>query len=281
MSASSSDYAGPIKAVLSDLAGTTVDFGSCAPAGTFVGLFQRHGVVVTNEEARGPMGIHKREHIRALLRMPSIADQWQHVHGRAWTDEDLDALYREFIPMQIDVLPRYSNVLAGVPEVVAELRHRGIRIGVSTGYDRQMLNIVLAKAAEGGFVPDASICAAEVPEGRPAPWMNLRLMEQLDVYPPAAVVCIGDTLADIEAGLNTGVWTVGVTQTGNLVGLMEQEWKSLAAEERHQRLAAAREKLKTAGAHYVIDSFAALPAVVGKIERRLRHGEKATSQLVY
>jgi phosphonoacetaldehyde hydrolase len=281
MDLSSSRYTGAIKAVLADLAGTTVDFGSCAPAGTFVELFRRHDVAVTTEEARGPMGIQKREHIRAMLHMPNIAKQWQHLHGRQWTEEDLDVLYREFVPMQMDVLPHYSDVIAGVPETVAELRRRRIRVGVSTGYDRQMLALVLAKAADGGFEPEAAVCAADVPEGRPAPWMNLRLMEQLDTHPAAAVVCIGDTIADIKAGLNAGAWTVGVTRTGNLVGLTEQEWNGLATDEQDQCLAAAEERLTSAGAHYVVDSFAALPAVIGKIETRLRHGEKATTQLVY
>jgi phosphonoacetaldehyde hydrolase len=74
---------------------------------------------------------------------------------------------------------------------------------------------------------------------------------------------------------------VGVTRTGNLVGLTEQEWNGLATDEQDQCLAAAEERLTSAGAHYVVDSFAALPAVIGKIETRLRHGEKATTQLVY
>ncbi len=268
-------------AVLSDLAGTTVDFGSCAPAGTFIELFRRHGVGVTNEEARGPMGIEKRDHIRALLEIPGVAEQWRRATGKAWSEEDLDALYREFIPMQLEALPRYSSVIDGVVETVIELRRQGIKIGVSTGYNREMLNVVLAKAAEGGFLPDASICATDVSAGRPAPWMNLRLMEMLGVYPPAAVVCIGDTIADIKAGLNAGLWTIGVTRTGNMVGLPEHEWHSLPTDRREQLLTEAEEKLRAAGAHDVIDSFARLPDVVAKIEKRLLRDERATCRPLY
>lgn len=72
----------------------------------------------------------------------------------------------------------------GVTEAVEELRQRRIRVAVNTGYNREMLEIVLARAAEGGFVPDAATCAADVPKGRPAPWMVFRLMEILNVYPP-------------------------------------------------------------------------------------------------
>ncbi len=281
MTAYTNRYTGPITAVLSDLAGTTVDFGSCAPAGTFIELFQRHGVSVTNDEARGPMGIQKRDHIQALLQVPGVGDQWRQVCGRAWTEEDLDALYQEFIPMQMDALPKYSGVISGVVETAAQLGRQGIRIAVSTGYNREMLNVVLEKAAEGGFLPDAAICASDVPAGRPAPWMNLRLMEMLNVYPPAAVVCIGDTIVDIEAGLNAGLWTVGVTRTGNMVGLLEEQWNRLAADEQEQLLEAAGQKLRATGAHYVVDSFAMLPKAIAKIEKLLRTDERAVSRPLY
>ena len=46
---------------------------------------------------------------------------------------------------------------------------------------------------------------------------------QLGVYPPEAVVKIGDTLPDIDEGLNAGAWAVGVTLTGNEIGLTEAE----------------------------------------------------------
>ncbi len=262
-------YTGPVKAVISDLAGTTVDFGSCAPAGAFVQLFEHHGVNATTADARGPMGIHKKDHIQAMLEMRSIGKQWSQVHGHAWTQEDLDMLYQKFIPMQLEALPRYGDVIPGVVETVEELRARGMLVAVNTGYNREMLEIVLQKACEGGFIPDASLCAFDVPKGRPAPWMIFRLMEQLEVYPPQAVVKIGDTIADIEAGLNAGVWTVGVTKTGNLVGLTEDELEALAPDELDQKVADATRRFTEANAHYVIDSFAGLPEVIADIERRL------------
>lgn len=262
------DERSAIKAVLADLAGTTVDFGSCAPAGAFVELFARHGVKVTTADARGPMGIHKRDHIRTMLDMPGVSEQWSRVHGKAWAEQDLDALYAEFIPMTLEALPRYTQVIPGVVETVDKLHEQGIPIGVSTGYNNEMLDIVLTKAAEGGFVPDAAVCAADVSRGRPAPWMIFRLMESLDACPPSAVIKVGDTIADIEAGLNAGVWTVGVTQTGNLVGLTQAEWNALDQAERQRCTAEAERRFLAAGAHYVLDSFADLPDLIAA----WRHG---------
>jgi phosphonoacetaldehyde hydrolase len=217
------------------------------------------------------MGIHKKDHIQAMLELPHIAEQWSRAHGHPWTADDLDRLYQKFIPMQLEALPKYGDVIPGVVEAVEKLRQRGIPVAVNTGYNREMLEIVLQKAREGGFVPDAALCAFDVPKGRPAPWMVFRLMEELGVYPPQAVVKIGDTIADIEAGRNAGVWTVGVTKTGNLVGLTKDELEALAPEDLEQKVALATQKFKEAQAHYVIDSFTGLPAVIADIEQRLEH----------
>ena len=58
------NYCGQIKLVVADMAGTIVDYGSCAPAGVFVELFKRHKIDVTYQQAREPMGLQKRDHIK-------------------------------------------------------------------------------------------------------------------------------------------------------------------------------------------------------------------------
>lgn len=264
---------GPLRLVIADLAGTTVDFGSCAPAGAFIELFARHGVTVSNAEARGPMGVNKRDHIKALLKLPRIAEQWRRVNARDWTETDVDALYLEFIPLQMACLPDFCQVIEGVAEAVNVLRYRNIHVAATTGYNREMMDIVLTHAAEQGFVPDATLCAGDVPQGRPAPWMIFRLMEKFGVYPGCTVVKVGDTLADIEAGLNAGVWTVGVTLTGNLMGLNEFEFDALSESELAERKTEILEQYQRIGTHEVIDSFADLPEALANIERRQRKME--------
>jgi len=76
------------------------------------------------------------------------------------------------------------------------------------------------------------VCADEVPAGRPEPWMLLRAMEEMRVFPPSCVVKVGDTEADIAEGLNAGAWTVGVTRTGNYVGLDREQMASSPPNER-------------------------------------------------
>ena len=150
------------------------------------------------------MGLDKREHLRTMLLMPEVAAAWRDRHGRDWTDADLDRLYHDFMPIQLDVLDEYAGLVPHVRETAAWLRERGIRIGATTGYFRAAADRVVAAAKRQGFEPDVSVCVDDVPAGRPAPWMMFRVMTALNVFPPSAIVKVGDTVPDIGEGLRGG-----------------------------------------------------------------------------
>jgi phosphonoacetaldehyde hydrolase len=250
----------PTKLVVFDWAGTSVDFGSCAPAGAFVKVFAVKGVTVTPAQARGPMGLHKKDHLRAMLETADVGGAWRAVHGRDWTESDVDELYRLVTPMQVEAAAANATLVPGVLECVSSLRSRGIKIAATTGYFREAAETCYTAARAQGYVPDFCICADEVPAGRPAPWMIFRCMEALGVYPPAAVMKVGDTLVDIEDGLNAGCRSIGVVDSSNLMGLSMSEFASLTETERTDRRAKVRDQFLAAGAHGVIDTLDELPA---------------------
>jgi phosphonoacetaldehyde hydrolase len=263
-----------LQAVVLDWAGTTQDFGSQAPVGAFREVFARNGVPITTAQARGPMGIYKLDHIRAIAAMPEVAARWRKVHGAACTEDDVHAMYVELVPIQEQVLADFCALIPGTLEAVAEIRTRGYLIGSTTGYPRSVGDIAAASAALQGYEPDVMVCADEVPAGRPEPWMLLRAMEKLRVFPPCHVVKVGDTEADIAEGLNAGAWTVGITRTGNYVGLDARELAALPAPEQRRLVAHAADVLRGAGAHYLIGSIAELPPVLDAIEISLALGER-------
>jgi phosphonoacetaldehyde hydrolase len=247
-----------------------------APAAVFVEGFRRQGVTISLEEARGPMGMEKRAHIEALGALPRIAEAWQQCHGKPMQAADVTAMYEDFVPLLLAVLDQHATLIPGVKEAMAALQTMGVRIAASTGYFVEAMEVVRQAAARQGYVPEFTVSANQVAAGRPAPWMIFRAMEALGVYPPQAVVAVGDTVPDVEAGLNAGVWTVAVTQTGNEVGLSEAEFAALSAEEQDAKRRKAHETLVAAGAHYVIDGVWELPAVVAKINLRLEQGEQTS-----
>jgi phosphonoacetaldehyde hydrolase len=265
-------YRGPLRAVIVDWAGTIVDFGCRAPVEAFRKSFADEGVEITVAEAREPMGLAKRDHICAIVGMPRVAAAWQAVHGRAAGIADVDRIYRRFLPLQLAVLGEHGRVIDGAVEALAAFRARGLKIGSTTGYVQELMDVLVPHAERQGLRVDAMLCASDVPAGRPAPFMCFANAMRLGVYPMAATVKIGDTVADVEEGLNAGMWTIAVSRTGNEVGLSEAEQRALPPGELAARTAAAAQRLSQAGAHYVVESIADCPAVVDEIAGRLARG---------
>ena len=267
-------YRGPIKAVILDWAGTTMDFGCMAPAVVFVDVYKRKQVPISMEEARAPMGAHKKVHIRKISELESVRRRWRETHNRLPDDSDVDAMFADFVPLQLKCLSDYSKLIPGTLEAVKECRKRGYKIGSTTGYLPEMMAINQKDAEKQGYVPDASVSAGQVPAGRPYPFMCLKNMIDLQVWPVEACVKVDDTVPGIEEGLNAGMWTVGFAVSGNEVGLPLDEWKALPAADKAARRERAYRRMETCGAHYVVDDIAGLVPCLDDIEARLKRGEK-------
>jgi phosphonoacetaldehyde hydrolase len=264
---------GPLKAVILDWAGTVVDYGSFAPVAAFVRLFEQHGVAITIEEARRPMGMDKKSHILELLSMNSVKERWRSITGREPDEAGVEKLYQDFLPLQREALLERAGLIPGTLEAVAEFRRGGLKVGSTTGYSRELMDVLVPEAARRGFTPDSVVCASDVPAGRPEPWMALLSAQQMRVYPPKVIVKVGDTLPDIAEGLNAGMWAVGLALTGNELGLDEEAVKRLPTEELSARRAHITSRMLQAGAHYVVDGLWDVPRVLDEIEARLARGE--------
>jgi phosphonoacetaldehyde hydrolase len=267
-------YRGPIDAVLLDWAGTTMDFGCIAPAVVFVEVFKRQGVPIEMAEARAPMGAHKRVHIQRITALDSVRERWQKAHGRFPDDSDVERMFTEFVPLQLKCLSDYSELIPGTLDTIAQLRQRGIKIGSTTGYTTEMMAINLRDAAKQGYQPDQTVCASDVPHGRPYPYMCLSNVIRLGVTTVEACVKVDDTVPGIEEGLNAGMWTVGFTVSGNEVGLSLAQWNLLPAAEQQTRRARAYQRMAQCGAHYVVDSIAELMPCIDDIQARISRGER-------
>jgi phosphonoacetaldehyde hydrolase len=268
-------YRGPIEAVLLDWAGTTLDFGCMAPAVVFVEVYKRKKVPITVEEARAPMGAHKRVHIQRISELDSVRRRWQETHGRPPNDDDVSAMFAEFVPLQLECLSKYSALIPGTLEAIAALRARGIKIGSTTGYLTEMMKINQADAKRQGYVPDATVCAADVPAGRPYPYMCLQNVIKLGVSAVQACVKIDDTVPGIEEGLNAGMWTIGLAVSGNEVGMMLDEWRALPPAEQKIKRDRAYTRMQQCGAHYTVDTIADIMPCIDDIQARIHRGETA------
>ena len=269
-------YRGQVKALVLDWSGTVADAYVIAPAVVFVEVFKNQGVEISMEEARGPMGLRKDLHIKALTEVPEIRDRWRMVHDRHPTQDDVDRMFADFVPAQLDCLPTYTTLLPGIAEVVQRLQARGIKIGSSTGFTRPMVDILEAAAKKQGYVPDASVAGDEVIHGaRPKPFMVYRNLDLMDVHPIQSVIKVDDTVSGVGEALEAGCWGVGVARYSNYMNINTLDEEAMLSESDIQRrLEFTRNKLRQCGAHYVIDSLADIEPVIADVNARLARGER-------
>ncbi len=267
-------YTGIVQAAIFDWAGTTVDYGCFAPLAVFIEIFRKRGINITIDEAREPMGMMKRDHVRALCHMERIAQEWKKNFGKMPGESEISALYADFEPMLFSILPQYSLPIPGVIETVKKMRNQGIKIGSTTGYTGQMMEIVCKEAEKHGYSPDSLVTSTDVPAGRPYPWMCYANAIKLQVYPLESIVKVGDTLSDVKEGLNAGMWTVGVLFGSSEVGFSLEDYQKASPEEKDERARRAADRYRETGAHYVVDEIGNIPDIIDDINHRLGKGEQ-------
>ena len=219
-----------IECIIMDWAGTAVDYGCFAPVAAFIKAFAGKGLTIDVEQTRKPMGLPKIQHIRELLTMPEVNEQF---------------------------INRY--------------RAEGLKIGSTTGYTREMMDVVLPEAQAKGYRVDYCATPNLLPAGRPAPYMIFENLTKLAVPDPDTVVKVGDTIADIQEGVHAKVWSVGVVLGSNEMALTEEETHALPAAELENRIAEVKQRMLAAGASYVIRSIEELPALIQLINSKLNH----------
>lgn len=241
--------------VIFDWAGTMVDFGCEAPVKALLEAFSAEGVIVDEAAARRDMGKAKRDHVSGMMAYPPVAAAWQARHDRAADSADIERIMMRLGPLMRDHAAAASTLIPGARETFEKLRAAGLKIGSSTGYTREMMEPVLARAAEQGYAPQHLVCSGETPAGRPSPLMIYKACAELGVWPLSRVLKVDDAEAGIAEGKAAGAFTVGVA-SGNTLGLSLNAFQTLSPSERAGKLAAARQVLSDAGADLVLDSVA-------------------------
>lgn len=258
-----------IKLAVFDWAGTTVDYGCVAPLAVFEKIFRDKKIFLTREEILKPMGMGKRDHIETLLSTENAAAQWEKQYHRSWQQSDVDGMFASFNQELLGVLDQYCTPIDGVLKTIHQLREEGILIGSTTGYTREMMDIVEPKSKELGYAPDYVVTSDMTGCGRPYPYMVFENMRKFRVCPPCCVVKVGDTAADMKEGKNAGVWSIGIVEGSSAANMTPELASDLAEEEKELRFAKAEQILRDAGADYVIRTMRELPDVIKRINEKL------------
>jgi phosphonoacetaldehyde hydrolase len=174
--------------------------------------------------------------------------------------------------MNIAAVREHADIIPGAIEAIEALRQRGMKFAGTTGYTRPIMDVLEPLAAASGYTPELTVCAGDLPAGRPSPLMMWYAMARLGVWPAACVVKVDDTAPGIGEGKAAGTWTVGVALTGNTAGLAAEELAAVASQGRARLREQAAAELRDAD--MIIDSIADLPLAVAAIDARLAAGER-------
>jgi HAD superfamily hydrolase (TIGR01509 family) len=138
----------------------------------------------------------------------SVEAAWAWVLDHFDIDETPESFYRKYDAAVLKMLEEPVEPLPGVHELIAELKRRGIRIGVASASLRQWVDATL----QGIGLADefqATVSASEVEHAKPAPDLYTTAAERLGV-PAAECLAIEDTRTGIASAKAAGMFAVQV-----------------------------------------------------------------------
>ncbi|GAA4393306.1 phosphonatase-like hydrolase [Tsukamurella soli] len=223
-----------ITLVALDIAGTTVDDGGIVYE-ALRGSVEEAGAPVAPADLQTWMGADKVEAITHLLRLGGVEPTGELVatsFGR----------FREILAERYAAEPPVP--VGGAVEAIAELRRRGVKVALTTGFTADVAVPLLGAlgwtvGSSADDTVDALITTSDVAAGRPAPYMIFRAMEATGTRDVREVIAAGDTAVDVRAARAAGATAIGVL-TGK----------------------ADRATLEAEDHDYVVDAVAAIPALV-------------------
>lgn len=252
-----------VNTIILDWAGTTIDFGCMAPVEAFKKAFDNKNIQLTYDEIRQPMGMLKIDHIKQLLSLEQVKEQWLKLYGRASEEEDVYAIYQDFEKYLFADLAENSHLKPETKQAMKKIKQLGYNIGSTTGYTKEMMAVVFETAKKEGYHPDYVVTPDEVGSlGRPFPYMIFENMRHFQNLSLEEVIKVGDTISDIKEGKNAGVLSIAVTEGSSEMGLSLAEYKSLSKEEMDQRNQQTAEKFYQHGADFCVKNLLELAEIL-------------------
>jgi phosphoglycolate phosphatase len=195
-----------IQLVAFDMAGTTIDDHGLVYEALAESV-RETGATLAPADLQQWMGTEKSSAITALLRLGGVTPE------PATVDAAFDR-FREILAASYHSHPPVA--LPGVEAALRELRARGIRVALTTGFSEDVAFPLLDSLGWSvGDQLDAVATASDVAAGRPAPDLIHHAMELSGITDAATVLAAGDTAVDVLAARNAGAIAVGVL-TGKL-----------------------------------------------------------------
>lgn len=185
-----------IQLAIFDMAGTTVHDENFVTKSLCQSLAKFGFENVTLDAANKVMGIAKPEAIKSLILefYPSLMETAPVKDIHVFFLENMKDFYRH---------SPATKEIEGTTETFKLLKSRGIKVGLDTGFSRDITDIIITRLGwDQPEILDISIASDEVTNGRPEPDMIFMAMKKLGISNVKNVAKIGDTPVDLLEGSN-------------------------------------------------------------------------------
>jgi len=276
-----------IQACVFDWAGTIIDYGAIASLQVMVDIFGSKKLIISKSEIRAKFtGASKKHHIKELLKIPRITQHFEKLYGKEPDESTVKEFKKLYEDHLLTVLANYAVEIPNAFSTINELRKKGIKIGSTTSYKREMMDIIAPIVEKNGFKPDYLITPSEVPNGRPFPYMMYHNALNLEVFSTDHMVKVGDSTADITEAHNAGAWSIGIIEGSSLMGLTLDEYINMSQKTNNpkqnelnlklkHKIQTCKEKYISAGADYIVNNISEVPRIIKEInDKRMPCGDK-------
>lgn len=256
-----------IRAVIFDLAGTTIDYGNQAPALAIRKAFKQFGVEVSLKELQCNAEWEPLVQIKRIMTESDVQKRWYIKHPDVSLEEGISQVAKWFNRNILEILPQIAKVKSGLPTLISYFRTQGIRFATTTRYTNEMLAKILPLVSEQGFDPQINITAADFEDSADVgPEMVRQAMTKLRIRNAQSVIKVGDTPRDIYEGKAAGVITIGMIEGSSLIGLSQSEFSVLPFAHRNSLKNRVAAELEKAGADYVVENTKDLMRLIKELD---------------
>lgn len=200
-----------MKLVIFDISGTLIDQGSLVTVKTFQKVFKKYKLYINPELIIKDMGIDKNTHIKRILSNPKIIVQLK--KNKINKKNIFKKVCNEFNNVLQKEVKTKFDYIEGFDELINFLRKRNIKIALTTGYPKNIIDYILLRFKRKKFYPDYSVCVSDVKRGRPYNDMIIKILKNLNIKKKDAIK-IDDSFSGILEGKNAKIKTIGLTLTG-------------------------------------------------------------------
>lgn len=243
-----------IKAVIFDLSGTLVDFGSLATVDTMKSIFKSRGIIITNEIIKKDMGIKKNNHIKKILKNPIINTKWIKKYKKPISSSEFSILCSEFDNELKSNVKKKLNLIPNVIKIIKILKKNRIKTGISTGYPKKITQIILNYLKKKNIRFNSCVSDDEVKNSRPNPDMCIKNLKNLKIKNSKHCIKIDDSISGILEGKNAKMLTVGLISTGIQVGLSKISYKKKSEKNKKAMNKLIKYNFKKIGTNYVVEN---------------------------